>query len=43
VMQIKIQSDKQRIDIGTLPVGSYWTVATSPLGTVTRTFVKTSN
>jgi len=43
VMQIKIQSDKQRIEIGTLPAGSYWTVATSPLGTVTRTFVKTSN
>ena len=42
-MQIKIQSNQQTIDISSLPSGSYWTVATSNLGTVTRTFVKTSN
>jgi glucose/arabinose dehydrogenase len=43
VQQIKIQSNKQVLDINALPAGSYWTVATSALGTVTRTFVKTSN
>ena len=42
-MQIKIQSNQQTIDISSRPSGSYWTVATSNLGTVTRTFVKTSN
>jgi DNA-binding beta-propeller fold protein YncE len=36
----KIQSTKQQIDISNLPAGSYWTVATSALGTVTRTFTK---
>jgi glucose/arabinose dehydrogenase len=36
----KIQSAKQQIDISNLPAGSYWTVATSSLGTVTRTFTK---
>ena len=43
VQSVKILSEKQIIEIGSLPVGSYWTVATSALGTVTRTFVKTSN
>jgi glucose/arabinose dehydrogenase len=43
VLQVKIQSAKQSLDITQLPAGSYWTVATSSLGTVTRTFVKTSN
>lgn len=43
VQQIKIQAAKQSIDISELPAGSYWTVAASELGTVTRTFVKTSN
>jgi DNA-binding beta-propeller fold protein YncE len=43
VQQIKIQAEKQSIDISELPAGSYWTVAASELGTVTRTFVKTSN
>jgi glucose/arabinose dehydrogenase len=43
VQSLKITSHKQLIDISALPAGSYWTVASSPLGTVTRTFVKTSN
>jgi glucose/arabinose dehydrogenase len=43
VQSLKIQSAKQSIDISALPAGSYWTVASSALGTVTRTFVKTSN
>ena len=43
VHSLKITSHKQLIDISTLPAGSYWTVASSTLGTVTRTFVKTSN
>ena len=42
VMQVKIQSPKQVLDISTLPQGAYWTVASSSLGTVTRTFVKAS-
>jgi hypothetical protein len=43
VQSLKINSHKQLVDISALPAGSYWTVASSPLGTVTRTFVKTSN
>jgi glucose/arabinose dehydrogenase len=43
VLQFKIQSAQQSIDISNLPTGSYWTMASSSLGTVTRTFVKTSN
>jgi hypothetical protein len=42
VMQVKIQSQKQVLDISTLPQGAYWTMASSSLGTVTRTFVKAS-
>lgn len=43
VTQVKIMSAKQVIDISQLPAGSYWTLASSNLGTVTRTFVKTAN
>jgi glucose/arabinose dehydrogenase len=43
VEKIQLQSSKQVIDISRLPEGSYWTVASSALGTVTRTFVKTAN
>jgi glucose/arabinose dehydrogenase len=43
VLVVKIQSAKQNIDITELPAGSYWTVASSQLGTVTRTFVKQAN
>ncbi|MFM7726066.1 MAG: T9SS type A sorting domain-containing protein, partial [Flavobacteriales bacterium] len=43
VEKIKLQSSKQLVDISQLPAGSYWTVASSALGTVTRTFVKTSH
>jgi len=43
VYKIKLQTTKQVIDISHLADGSYWTVAGSSLGTVTRTFVKASN
>lgn len=42
VQRIRISSAKQTIDISRLPEGAYWTVASSSVGTVTRTFVKTS-
>jgi glucose/arabinose dehydrogenase len=42
VQTIKIESGKQVIDISRLSEGAYWTVASSSLGTVTRTFVKSS-
>jgi hypothetical protein len=42
VQTIKIESGKQVIDISGLSEGAYWTVASSSLGTVTRTFVKSS-
>jgi hypothetical protein len=43
VLTIKIQSANQRVDISSLPAGSYWTSASSAQGTVTRTFIKKSN
>lgn len=39
-MTIRIQSVKQTIDVTSFPKGNYWMVASSTLGTVTRTFVK---
>jgi hypothetical protein len=43
VLTIKIQTEKQQIDISALAAGSYWTSASSALGTVTRTFIKKAN
>lgn len=40
VQRIRIESGKQMVDISGLKQGNYWTVASSALGTVTRTFVK---
>lgn len=40
LMTIRIQSMKQTIDVTRFPAGNYWMIASSPLGTVTRTFVK---
>jgi hypothetical protein len=42
VMSSTIDSAKQSIDISNLPAGPYWTIATSTLGTVTRTFLKSA-
>jgi glucose/arabinose dehydrogenase len=42
VMNITIESIKQSIDISALPAGPYWTIATSNLGSVTRTFLKSA-
>jgi glucose/arabinose dehydrogenase len=42
VMSSTIESAKQSIDISNLPAGPYWTIATSTLGTVTRTFLKSA-
>jgi glucose/arabinose dehydrogenase len=42
VMNITIESTKQSIDISALPAGPYWTIATSNLGSVTRTFLKSA-
>jgi glucose/arabinose dehydrogenase len=38
--EVKIVSAKDSINIEDLPVGNYWTIATSALGSVTRNFVK---
>jgi hypothetical protein len=43
VLSTQIQTTKQNIDISALPAGAYWTVASSAIGTVTRTFVKQGN
>lgn len=43
VEKITLRNGKQVVDVSHLPAGSYWTLASSALGTVTRTFVKTTN
>ncbi len=40
VKEIVIRTSKDSIDITDLPLGNYWTIATSSLGSVTRNFVK---
>jgi hypothetical protein len=42
VMSTTLSSTTQSIDISSLSKGSYWTIATSKLGTVTRTFIKSA-
>jgi hypothetical protein len=42
VMSTTLSNTTQSIDISSLSAGSYWTIATSELGTVTRTFIKSA-
>ena len=42
VLSTTLSTTKQSIDISALALGSYWTIATSELGSVTRTFIKSA-